>query len=69
MDWKNSYNNEYLIFVKLPKKQLWQAPIFKRIGKPPMFRSYLRKKKRKTKESNTGAEDDVELVEFLARDY
>jgi hypothetical protein len=27
------------------------------------------KKKRKTKESNTGAEDDVELVEFLARDY
>ncbi len=55
--------------MKLPKKQLWQAPIFKRIGKPPMFRSYLRKKKRKTKESNTGAEDDVELVEFLARDY
>ncbi|CAM6061949.1 unnamed protein product [Sphagnum tenellum] len=46
-----------------------RAPIFKRIGKPPMFRSYLRKKKRKTKESNTGAEDDVELVEFLARDY
>lgn len=45
-----------------------QAPIFKRIGKPPMPRSFLPKKKKKGGGDKAGG-DDVELVEFLARDY
>ena len=46
-----------------------QAPIFKRIGKPPMPRSFLPKKKKKEKGDAATGGDDAELAEFLARDY
>jgi hypothetical protein len=46
-----------------------QAPVFKRIGKPPMPRSYLPKKKKKAGAAKSAGGDDAELAEFLARDY
>lgn len=46
-----------------------QAPIFKRIGKPPMPRSFLPTKKKKGGSNKTGGGDDIELAEFLGRDY
>lgn len=46
-----------------------KAPIFKRIGKPPMPRSYLPKKKKKAGAVKSAGGDDAELAEFLARDY
>ncbi|BBM97952.1 cilia- and flagella-associated protein 100 [Marchantia polymorpha subsp. ruderalis] len=46
-----------------------RAPIFKRVGKPPMYRVNLVKKKRKPKIDASGIDEEVELAEFLEREY
>ncbi|KAL2652231.1 hypothetical protein R1flu_020359 [Riccia fluitans] len=46
-----------------------RAPIFKRVGKPPMYRVNLVKKKRKPKIDASGIDEEVELVEFLEREF
>ncbi|XP_073395342.1 cilia- and flagella-associated protein 100 [Physcomitrium patens] len=46
-----------------------KAPIPKRIGKPPMPRSFLPPKKKKEGVDKSGESDDAEFAEFLGRDY
>ncbi|OAE18810.1 hypothetical protein AXG93_313s1070 [Marchantia polymorpha subsp. ruderalis] len=51
------------------KERRLKAPIFKRVGKPPMYRVNLVKKKRKPKIDASGIDEEVELAEFLEREY
>ncbi|CAM6092314.1 unnamed protein product [Calypogeia fissa] len=46
-----------------------RAPIFKRAGKPPMYKVTLEKKKRKAKVDASGIDEEEELTEFLEREY
>lgn len=47
-----------------------RAPIFRRKGPPPMFRSYIWQKRRSHRRDKDGDyAEDLELEEFLARDY
>lgn len=43
------------------------APVFRKVGKPTMFRS-APLKKREVVATDTGADDELELEAYLARD-
>lgn len=44
------------------------APVFKRTGKPEMFRSVLSQRK-KERQKQTSDDDDQELLDFLSQDF